>query len=294
MTSALQLARRYWPYGVVAIAFIAARWVYRNFVGIDFDTSPTTFYVQYLDPWFIEHDFARSLLYLHHQGPLLNLLVGGAIRLLGQAHAFQLLEALYTCFAFGTVLGLLHVCLRLGVRKPIAIVACALYALSPTTVVYENWLFYHTPVALCLVLSVCALIHYHRVGSFRAALLFFSLIATAALFRSIYGPLFLIAALALLWLRPPLKETQIAARKTLLKAAAVPLALLILNGTKPWLLTGHGYGETILWGNLATKIKEALPASTLSNLSMVFEKLLGALLDGASNQFRAWLTVERA
>jgi hypothetical protein len=261
----LRLVTRYWPYWLVGIAFVASRWVYRNVLGVEFDTEPVTFYIQYIDPWFVEHDFARSLLYLHHQAPFQNLLVGAAIRCLGQARGFQALEALYTCFAFGTALGLLHVCLRLRVQRWIASALSLLYAISSTTVVYENWLLYHVPVAFFLVLSLAALVHYYRERSFGAALLFFSLIAVVALFRSTFGPLFLLAAFGLLWLRAPLEQRQ-AARRILLKAVAIPLALLILNSAKPWLLIRHSYGETFLWGNLKDKVVSALPAAEVAAL----------------------------
>ena len=259
-------ARRYWPYLAVSVCFVASRWLYRHVFEIEFDATPISSFIQYMDPWFIQHDFARSLLYLHHQAPLQNLLVGGALRLLGEPTAWVALEALYLLLGFCTVMGLLHVALRLGVQQGIAAGVAALYALSPATVIYENWLLYHVPVTCCLVFSLAALIRYYRVRTFGAALCFFSTIGTAALLRSTFGPVFLLAALSLPLLALPIGAEPKTARKTLLKAFAVPFALLTLNSLKPQLLIGHGYGETVLWGNISAKMRNQLPGGELARL----------------------------
>lgn len=266
MNRAGEWARRHWPFLVTTLVFVASRWVYRNLFFVRFDPSPLDFYIQYIDPWFMEHDFARSLLYLHNQGPLLNLLVGGALRLFDRPTAFVVLEALFTCLSFATVIGLLYVALGLGIRAGVACVMCSIYAASPTTVIYENWLFYHAPVAFCLVLSVAALIRYHHERTFAAALAFFTLLAVTALFRSTFGPLFLVGALLLLLTRPPLGDSHKAARRKLLAAAAAPFLILSLNSLKPWVLVGHGYGDTYLWGNLSAKVRDQLPEAERARL----------------------------
>jgi hypothetical protein len=256
----------FWPYAVVALVFAVSRGVYRYAFGMEFDSSPVYFYVQYIDPWFFENDFIRSLLHLHHQAPLQNLLVGVALRLFAPNRAFFALEVLYLVLGLAIALGLVHVMLRLGVRPIVAVVASSLYAIAPTTVLYENWLFYHVPVTACLVLSLVFLLRFYRLGTQRAALLFFAAIATAALFRSTLGPLFFTAAVAVLILFPPIAPAGGSARKTILRAAAIPFIVLLLNTCKPFLFTGYGYGEALFWGNLAQKIGNALPPAERQRL----------------------------
>jgi hypothetical protein len=243
---------------VVVLAFTIARGVYRTVFGIQFDPSPVSFYVQYIDPWFIEHDFARSLLYLHHQAPLQNLLVGLPLRLFTASWAYLALEILYVVLGLAIVLGVLHVMLRLGVRPAVAVITSSLYAISPTTALYENWLFYHVPVTFCLGLSLVFLLRFYRLGTHRAGFWFFAAIAMAALFRSTLGPLFLAAIVALVMLRPPTTPRGGSGRKMVLRAAAIPFIVLLLNSCKPSLLLGYGYGEVMFWGNLSQKISGEL------------------------------------
>ena len=258
--------RRVQPYALLTLAFIASRWAYRHLLGIEFDATPVTYFIQYIDQWFLEHHFWQSLLYLHHQAPLQNLLVGGFIRVFGEPSAVGLLESLYTLLGYGTALGSLHVLLRLGVAWPIATLAVVVYTAAPAAIVYENWLFYHQPVCFALVLSLLALVHYQRVKTFWAAFAYFSAITCLGLFRNTFGPPFLLAALGLLWLYPPLGPSVASSRRLLLRAAAVPLAVLCFVAIKPWVLTGHGYATTLIWGNLGLKIANELPPPELARL----------------------------
>jgi hypothetical protein len=244
-----------WPYAMVVLCFVASRLIYWKHFALEFDTSPVFSFIQYIDPWFLINDFARSILYLHHQAPLQNVLVGVALRLFEPVTAYQVLRAIYLLSGLIIVLGMLHGMLRLAVQRTIAAVASSMYAVSPSTVLYENWLFYHLPVTLCLVLSLVALIRYYRRATLPAGLAFFGVVAAAALFRSTLGPVSFAAILLLLLLRPPIMPGRIgSARKRVLWAAAAPFCILVANSCKPSLLIGYGYGEAMLWGNLVAKM----------------------------------------
>lgn len=252
------------PYLFVAMVFLVSRLVYRRVFGITFDESPIGFFIQYIDPWFMKNDLWRSLLYLHHQAPLQNLLVAVFVRSFELEHARIALDTVYASLGFTVVMALVHVMLRTGARPLAAAIISALYAINPTTVLYENWLFYHVPVTCLLLCSLIALLAFYRSGSLRSALAFFSLIALAALFRSTLGPLFMIACVLLLVLRPP--QLRSSARRIVLQAAAVPLLVLCANSFKPNLLIGYGYGEALAWGNIVPKVFEALPPDERNRL----------------------------
>jgi hypothetical protein len=185
---------------------------------------------------------------------LQNLLTGGSIRLFGSPAAFVILDRLYLVCGLTTVLAMLCAMLRLGASRIVAVTAVSLYAAHPVTVLYETWLFYHTPVAALLMLSLLALLRYYRTGTFRAAFTFFALFAAVALFYALYGPALLVAvALGLLW-RPP----RACPRSRMLWALGIPLGVLVVNLQKTQLLVGHRHGEAFLWENVAVKTANQL------------------------------------
>ena len=245
---------RWWPYFALVVVFAISRFLYRRVLDLEFDYTPLNSFIQYLRLWFVEHDFWRSLLYLHQQAPLQNLLTGGAIRVLGLAAAIRVLDGLYLLLGLVTVLAIVHAMLRLGVARWLAVVATAVYAISPVTVFYESWLFYHQPVAALLTLSLVALLRYYRVGGASAAFGFFGLFALVGLFYAIYNPVLLVVTVGVLLLRPPNPPRHGGwPRVRMLAALSIPLALLVLNLAKTKALVGYGHGEAFLWQNLAFK-----------------------------------------
>src|SRR5580658_518393 len=177
---------RAWLAAEVLVVFVfgISRLVYRVVFDVRFDTSPTSDFIQYLDAWFVEHDFLRSVLYLHHQAPLQILVAQGCIKLLGMREAAVLLEALYLALGLCLSLALLRILRRLGAPIVLSIVAVSLYGAAPTSVLYESWLFYPLPTATLLAFSLLALLRYYRLGTFGAALVFFSLLGGLALLRA--------------------------------------------------------------------------------------------------------------
>ena len=249
----------------VVLVFGISRFAYRAIFDIAFDASPPGEFVQYLNPWFVEHDFARSILYLHHQAPLQILVVQGCMKLLGLARATVLLEALYHALGLALALASLRVLRRLGAPILPSVVAVSLCSAAPSFVLYENWLFYPLPTASLLVFSLLALLRYYRLGTFRAALVFFSLLGALALLRSTFGSLFICAAAAILLFRPPPAPAG-SSRRTILRAVALPLLIVTLNTAKTSWLVGHPYGGALLWQNLCTKVFVSLPAYEQSRL----------------------------
>jgi hypothetical protein len=265
---AIRRALRGWPETTVVLVFLASRLVYRTVFGIRFDASTVFSFIQYIDPWFVEHDFLRSLLHLHHQAPLQILIVQGCMKLLGAAHAFVVLEALYVALGLLLALTLLHILRLLAAPALLSTIAVSLYTAWPTSMVYENWLLYHLPTAALFVFSAAALLRLYRRGTAGAAFLFFALVATVALVRSTFGLLFLGATAVILLIHPPHPRGQCVVRRSLiLKAALLPFLVVALNSAKTRLLVGHDYGTALLWVNLSNKIFEELPLDEATRLS---------------------------
>jgi hypothetical protein len=252
---------RSWPYLALGVVFAASRTAYRLVLGIRFDPTPVRVFIQYINPWFVQHDFLRSVLHLHQQPPLQNVLTGGCLRLFGTPLAFTVLSGLYHLLGLTVALAMLHAMLRLGVLRTVAVVAAGLYAVSPVTVCYENWLFYHLPVAALHLLALGALLRYCRTGAFGAALSCFGLFAAGSLFHALYHPLLLVVIAGALVVRPPVANRVPASRRpraTILLALAIPLFALIVDKTRTRVLVGHDQGDAFLWDNLAIKTFDAL------------------------------------
>ncbi len=246
-------ATRHVPFVVVSVVFVVSRLFYRAH-GVRFDGEPVTYFIQYIPVWAVEHDFWRSLFYLHEQPPLQNLFAGGIYRLFGADPGFRILEAIYAGFAFTIAQCLLACMRRLGVRAWIATISVALFISTPTAVIYQNWLFYHEPVAMLLVLAVYLLLRFYEKGTLRAGVAFFSVLGIAAEFRSVYGPLWMatIAAGLLLW--PPFRAGRFSPRKTIVLAAALPIAIVALVNLRTPFQIGQSMGSAIAWSNLPSKI----------------------------------------
>ncbi|MGB8294946.1 MAG: hypothetical protein WCG85_05930 [Polyangia bacterium] len=267
VNGALRRAFRAWPETTVVLVFLASRLVCRTVFDVRFDTTPVFSFIQYIDPWFVEHDFLRSLLHLHHQAPLQILIVQGCMKILGAAHAFVVLEALYVALGLLLALALLRVLRLLGAPALLSTIAVSLSTAWPTSAVYENWLFYHLPTAALFVFSLVALLRFYRRGTAGAAFLFFAVIATITLIRSTFGLLFVGAAAAILLIFPPHPCGQrVSPRRMILKAALLPFLVVALNAAKPRLVVGHDYGTALLWVNLSNKIFEELPSGEANRL----------------------------
>ena len=277
----------YWSYLIVSAAFVVSRVIYRVAYDVRFDAEPVTYFIQYIPIWLLKHDFVRSILYLHDQAPLQNMMAGGIWVLLGPERATVILEALYLVFGHAFGLTLLASIRRLGVPSALATLGVSLLIASPVAVVYESWCFYHLPVVLCFSLALYGLLRHYESGSFRSGLFFFSMLATAALFRSIYGPLWMSAITAALLVRPPsgTRGSRRSPRRTLILAALAPILIVTANVVKTPLLTGETMGSGMAWSNVPVKIWDYIP-------SMEREQLQAEHVVSPAPELEAYDTVE--
>lgn len=260
-------AARHAPELAVSLAFVVSRLLYRGVLGVRFDTSPFGYFIQYVKPWFLEHDFARSMLHLHQQAPLQNLVVGGLWKVLGPAAAFRLLDValLVTGYAFG--LALLALLRRVGVGPVLATVTSIAFVVSPFFVLHEAWLFYPLPVAFLLVVAALALLRFYREGTLRAALGFFGVVALTALIRNIYGLVWLGAVVAVLLLLPPVVRPAREVRRTILKAVAGPALVMWLAGAMPAFMIGPAASSSAaVWANVGYRVYHGLPRAERQRL----------------------------
>lgn len=249
---AFAVIARWLPAVAVTLACFGARYWYRVHLGVRFDAATTEYCIQFVDRAWLREDLGRTLWSLHHQAPLLDLVVGVALKL-SATRFHDILDGLFQAIALGLALGMLSVLRRTGVRPLVATLAACLYTAAPTVVLYENWLLYHHLVTGLFVLSLAALQRFARRETLASGVAFFSSLALIVLTRATFGLVFMGAiAAALLFYRP-------VPRRLVLKAAAVPMLAIALYTAKTPLATGRSLGHALVGPNLVIKILDEIP-----------------------------------
>lgn len=253
----------------LAAAFAASR-LLLHARGVRFDASPLGWFWQYLDvPW-LRTDLLRSLWVLHMQPPLFNAFLGAVLKLGGSPPFTEaVLHGFYVAVGLA-IASLLHVLLRdLGVGPRISVAAALLYSLSPTAILYENWLFYTHLEAGMLLAAAWFLRRLVEHARMRSAAGFFAVLAALALMRALFHLVWLTAcaALALAATRPP--RLRVAAF-----AAAALLVVAGLYAKNAWLFDapaasswfGMNLANAVLQGYSDAELAQRVEAHVTSPL----------------------------
>ncbi len=211
-------------------------------LGLRFDATPLTHFMQYLDVELLRHRLAESLFYLHSQPPLFNLYLG----LILKAFPKEYESAFYFSFlamglAFYFVLfGLLRAA---GLSRFLALVLSTLFMASPSFILYEYWLFYTLPELLLVTLS--ALLFYEVVArkQFWPMVAFFWSLLLLCSLRSLFHLVFLVAPAGGVLL---LKRSE---WRRVLLAAGLPVLILAALYAKNLLVFGQFSAST--WSGLS-------------------------------------------
>jgi hypothetical protein len=205
----------------VLATFIISR-VVLFLLGVRFDSTTLTHHWQYLDIYLLRDQLAQSLWHLHSQPPLFNLYLGLWLKLLAGttgsfAVTFLLLGLFLSCGIYWLMLGL-------GVRRWLAAGLTILFVLSPTSILYENWLHYTYPLMALLVLAALLLRRYSSDGRVLTGSAFFATLAAVCLTMSFFHLVWLV--LVLLGLVILMAAARLDVRRALL-AALVPLLVVV-------------------------------------------------------------------
>lgn len=243
---------------VLAGLFVASRVGY-FIAGVRFDAGMLIGGWQILDPTLLADDLLRSVWYLHAQPPLFNLLLGSGLKIAG-SHAASLLALLWSAMGLAIGVGLYGLLRDLGCPERWATILAGVYLVSPTSVLYENWLTYSVPVAALLVWSARYVGRWASEPSPRRAAWLFSMLAAVVLIRSMFHLAWLLAILGLLML-----VRRDAGRKLLL-AASIPLLLVLAVYVKNAALFGSFSTTSWLGMNLSRITVDTLPGQTRERL----------------------------
>jgi hypothetical protein len=174
-----------WPCLIgVLLATLISRAVYFLYFGVRFDDEPLQFYMQYIDPELLRTTLVESLFYLRDQPPGFNLFLGVFLKLFdGHTGAFH---ASFVIFGLLLAAGTYLLMVRLRMPAPYAAIFATFFAITPGTVLYENWLFYAYPLATVMSLSALFL---HRFLSDKKTLdgfIFCSLLSITVLMYGVF------------------------------------------------------------------------------------------------------------
>lgn len=237
-----------WLFAVLSV-FTISRLLYQS-AGIKFE-SENIFSWHAVDPVLLKTDLWRSVFYLHSQPPLWNLLIGIVLRVFGENYA-AVFNILY--YAAGIILAVSIYSLGLFLRLPnwLAAILSAMFMVSPSVILYENWVSYSYLLTMMLTLSGVFLYRFVQTQKKRWGVLFFSLLAIIALTWSLFHLIWLAGFALILYI---LWDER---RKTLL-AALLPVLIVFGWYAKNALIVGDFAASTWAGMNLARVVTFRVP-----------------------------------
>ncbi|MDP9326302.1 MAG: hypothetical protein M3O87_07175, partial [Candidatus Dormibacteraeota bacterium] len=250
--------RRWRDLGVLVGAVLASRLLYLA-VGVHFDVSPLSFFLQYADPALLKSDLPRTLVHFHVDPPLMNAVIGVALQAFGNQYGTAL-HVVFLAAGVAFSLALYTLMRQLGVGSRTSLIVSLAFAISPATVMFENLLYGDYLVAAALVVAAVALHRFASSGKGIPGIVAFSLLAGIVFSRSLFhlAWLLLIAAVVA-WLLPR-------RRKHVLAVSLLPiLACVALYGKNLLMFDSFG-AATCLGLNLSRVTTAQLPAADRSEL----------------------------
>jgi hypothetical protein len=248
-------------------------------LGVGFDTSGLGYFMQFADPDLLRHDLVRTVVYFHVDPPLMNLVIGLALKAFGSAYG----TGLHALFLLGgLVLGFgIHSLLRnLGIGPRTSLFLATLVMLSPATILFENWLYADYLVAVLLVATALFLRRFAATGALIYGISAFSAAGAIVLSRSFFHLVWLLLVLSALLLARVLPWRRVGA------AAAIPLLVCVAVYGKNLVLFNNFSAATCTAINLARVTLVQLPDE--DRTAMIRQ---GQLSDLAASNFYALPTV---
>ncbi|MBA3271220.1 MAG: hypothetical protein H0T71_11995 [Acidobacteria bacterium] len=148
---------RWVDFGIILSWFVMSRVLAATLAGVAPDAAVPEILWQLLPLDLLESRLGESLWYLHSQPPLFNAFVGALLQLPGDYTAiwrvlWVLLGVLFPLVIFASI--------RLvGSSRGLAHLLAAIVCLNPTLLLYENFLFYSYPEALCVLVGLYAFLN---------------------------------------------------------------------------------------------------------------------------------------
>jgi hypothetical protein len=248
-----------WRVAALLMATYAASRLLLFASGLKFDDSFLDNGWQQLDPDLLRHRLLESLLYMHSQPPAFNAFLGMVLKVAGSGAPV----AFHASFlAMGAALyGVLYLAIRaLLVPRAVAFVASTIFAVSPSYVLYENWLFYTMPLALLVGLAALSFARLLDRKDGASCALFFGVLGVLCVTHALFHLVFLAGAIV------GVATIRILRVRTVLAAAALPLLVVTGIYAKNAVIFGRFTESTWFGMNLAVHRVDALPRAEMERL----------------------------
>lgn len=247
------------PVAIILVVFAASRLTYWA-IGVRFDSSLLCCGIQFLDVNLLQQRLLESIFNLHSQPPAFNLLLGVVLK----SFPVSFESAFHVLFmGFGVVMALSMFSLgrMIGVPGSLALAFTLLYTVSPTSLLYENFLLYTYPVASLLCVAALLFAMWLRKGSTIYGVAFFSVVALVILTRSVFQLPWLMAAVAVA------AVTSRLGWRSVCVAALVPLMVVCLWQAKNFYRFGALATSTWLGLSMSRNTVERLSPDDLIELT---------------------------
>ncbi len=201
-------------------------------------------FYQYLDVQQLKDNLWQSLLYMHIQPPLMNMMTGLSMFLFGEGwHTF--FHLLFLGLGLALNLMLFRILKLLGVGKYVALLVVFIYMASPSQLLFEHFFFYMYPAVFLLVFSVWCVAECAVSGEVKWITRMAFCLALLCLLRSSYHLVVFAMPLVLFGRRFPMR--------TIMRKIAVPFTLVLLWYVKNLLIFGF-FGSSSWMGMNVAKI----------------------------------------
>ncbi len=255
----------------VILATVAARAVYL-YLGVRFASETPVYGPQFIDPSLLRSRLLESVLHFREQPPLFNLLVGLILKAFPD-HSTIAFHVFFLGCGLLLAVSLFLLTVRMGVPPLLGAVVAAFFAVYPTTILYESYLYPTYLVATLLCLSALFLHRFLTARKSRDGFLFFTLLALLVLTRGTFHLFWLMAIAAAIFVIVPTNRRQV------VLVSLLPIVVVLCHYVSNYVLFGSfTTGRWTLSVNLHTmtvgqlsqeELKELLQRGKLSPMSGV-------------------------
>jgi hypothetical protein len=246
-----------WPEGIVAVFVVSRGLAFA--AGIQMDMSLQARSWQLLDPVLLQYDLGRSLLYLHSQPPLFNVIFAGLLQLEPQWRG-PVATAVWNVAGLSTFILLYLTATTIGVRSWLAGCCTLLFMVSPAAILYEKWFYPSEIEVFLLALTFFSLASFAKRPRVSNGIVFTSSCALLVLLRATYHPLVFAVIILMTWRLLRVSWTLV------LTIAVLPLLLVTAWSVKNYVLFGATANSTWLGMNMARALSAGLSTPQLDDL----------------------------
>lgn len=188
---------RYFFFALHLLVALTLKWQF----GLDIEVHPDwvgswNVFWQHIPLDLLRTNFWQSILYLHSQPPLHNMVGALLLKLFGTS---QLQAMQYINIFLGGLMSAMFYTLVLSVtdRRTVALIASLFHALNPALFLFEAYPLYSMPSAFLVLLCVSFIDRFVKSGRMAHLVWFFFTLNVLILYRSLFHPVIVAAFLAL-------------------------------------------------------------------------------------------------